>query len=213
MVEGIDLIAYLAAVTLLTMAPGLDTVLIIRNTSRGGVSAGILSSVGICSGLFFHALLSAAGISVILMSSAVLYSVLKMIGAAYLCYLGIKSIRSAWRGEALSVASVSGTDESSLSSWMMFREGLLSNVLNPKTIAFYMAFLPQFIDPANNAVMQALGLAGIHFVIAMIWQSGLALLVDKAKQMMQSPQVTRWIDGILGALLITFAAKLAMTER
>ena len=96
-----QLLTYLIAMTLLTITPGVDTVLIIRNTTRGGWRDGALSSLGICSGLFVHAVVSAVGISVILLQSAWAFSALKLGGAGYLVWLGIVSLRSAARPGAL----------------------------------------------------------------------------------------------------------------
>ena len=137
------------AITLLTVTPGVDTLLVIRNTSRGGLRDGVLTSLAICAGLFVHALVSSAGISLILLQSAWAFSALKLIGAGYLIWLGIKSLKSARRARGLNV-DVTVTRQQ-VSCWLPLREGFLSNVLNPKTVVFYMAFLPQFIAPTDPA--------------------------------------------------------------
>jgi RhtB (resistance to homoserine/threonine) family protein len=201
---------YLIAITLLTITPGVDTVLIIRNTTRGGWRDGALSSLGICSGLFVHAVVSAVGISVILLQSAWAFKALKLAGAGYLVWLGIVSLRSAARnGEPLELnhqpASVYH-----FSARRSLLEGFLSNVLNPKAVVFYMAFLPQFIDPARSALLQSLFLAGLHFTIAMVWQCLLASIVQKAKTWMQNQKVRRSLDGLTGSIMMLFGIKLAL---
>lgn len=207
---GTSLVAYLVAITLLTITPGMDTILVIRNTTRGGVKDGFFSSLGICSGLFVHATFSAVGISVILLHSAVAFGMLKLIGAGYLIWLGTTSLRSAMKkGDGASVpADIPGAFGDFRISRSL-REGFLSNVLNPKTIVFYMAFLPQFIDPSRPALAQALGLAGLHFVIAMIWQTLLAAMVDRAKVLLMKETVRRTLDGITGSLMVVFGVLLA----
>ncbi len=203
---------YLIAISLLTVTPGVDTVLIIRNTTRGGWRDGMLSSLGICSGLFVHALVSAVGISVILLQSAWAFRALKLAGAAYLVWLGIVSLRSAMRGRTSTELDVDRSRLEGFDPRRSLREGLLSNVLNPKAIVFYMAFLPQFIDPARSAVGQSLFLAGLHFLIAMLWQCLLASAVDLARRWVQNSRVRRTLDGITGSIMVFFGVKLASTN-
>ena len=203
---------YLIAISLLTITPGVDTVLIIRNTTRGGWRDGMLSSLGICSGLFVHALVSAVGISVILLQSAWAFRALKLAGAAYLVWLGFVSLRSALRGRSSTRIDADRTRLGGVDPRRSLREGLLSNVLNPKAIVFYMAFLPQFIDPARSAVGQSLFLAGLHFLIAMVWQCLLASAVDLARRWVQNRRVRRTLDGVTGAVLVFFGVKLAATN-
>jgi RhtB (resistance to homoserine/threonine) family protein len=203
---------YLIAISLLTITPGVDTVLIIRNTTRGGWRDGMLSSLGICSGLFVHALVSAVGISVILLQSAWAFRALKLAGAAYLVWLGFVSLRSALRGRSSNRIDADRTRLGGFDPRRSLREGLLSNVLNPKAIVFYMAFLPQFIDPARSAVGQSLFLASLHFLIAMVWQCLLASAVDLARRWVQNRRVRRTLDGVTGAVLVFFGVKLAATN-
>ncbi len=201
--------AYIVSITVLTLTPGLDTLLIVRNTARGGWVDGAVSSVGICSGLFVHAVVSAIGISLILLQTAWAFNVLKLAGACYLIWLGIGSFRRALqrRQSADIAARVASQPFSAVRS---FREGLLSNVLNPKTVIFYMAFLPQFINPAESALLQSLFLASLHFVIAMLWQCLLALVVVRAKRSMGHPTVSRFFDGVTGLLFMGLGMKLAV---
>jgi threonine/homoserine/homoserine lactone efflux protein len=93
------------------------------------------------------------------------------------------------------------------------KEGFLSNMLNPKTAIFYLAFLPQFIDPQNSPLLQALTMAGIHFVIAMIWQCGLAGAVSSAKRFFANPMALKWMEGITGSVLIILGSKLLLDEQ
>ncbi|MBB1314355.1 LysE family translocator [Aliivibrio sp. SR45-2] len=207
----LDFWAFFIAILLLTMTPGLDTALVIRNTTRGGWKDGITCSFGICCGLFVHATMSAIGLSVLLVSSSELFTVIKTIGAIYLIWLGIQSIKSTFKaGAGLTIEKNVSHEDIPLT--LSFKEGFLSNILNPKTAVFYLALLPQFINPEYNAFLQSLLMASIHFIIAMCWQGGIALLVEKAKQFMSSPTVTKRIERITGGVLIALGFNLLVSK-
>ena len=202
------LTTYLIAITLLTITPGVDTMLVIRNTARGGWRDGAMSSLGICSGLFLHATVSAIGISVILLQAAWAFSFLKMAGAAYLVWLGFSSWRKVVKQESFELES----RQTVMGAFLVqrsFREGFLSNILNPKTAIFYMAFLPQFINPEHSALLQSLFLAGLHFIIAMVWQCLLALMVKQLKIWLQRPRVNQVFDGVTGTVMIALGLRVA----
>lgn len=204
------LITYLIAITVLSMTPGVDTMLVIRNTARGGLRDGVVSSFGICSGLFVHATVSAVGISVILMQTAWAFTMLKVVGACYIIWLGLVSFRNLLRKGNPSLAGPLSVSKQGFMIGRSLREGLLSNVLNPKPVVFYMAFLPQFINPQYPALVQSLVLAAFHFMIAMIWQSFLALVVDRAKSRLFQPRVGRLFDGLTGTILVGLGVKLVL---
>jgi len=208
-VEISALTTYLIAITLLTITPGVDTMLIIRNTARGGWRDGAVSSLGICSGLFLHATVSAVGISVILLQAAWAFSALKLFGAGYLIWLGISSWCKVLKKESFTIKNGGITVDTFLVQRSL-REGFLSNILNPKTAIFYMAFLPQFINPAQSALMQSLFLAGLHFIIAMIWQCLLALMVKQTKVWLQRPRVSQIFDGVTGSVMIALGLRVAV---
>ncbi|WP_108445896.1 LysE family translocator [Halomonas denitrificans] len=202
---------FLVAITLLSMSPGVDTLLVIRNTARGGWRDGVATSLAICCGLFVHATVSALGISLILLQSAWAFGLLKLAGAAYLVWLGVASLLAARRGQGLPVVAV-GTERASVPLWRPVREGLLSNVLNPKTVVFYMAFLPQFIAPGDPALAKSLWLAGVHFVVANLWQIGIVAMVGSAGRWLASAAFARWLNGLTGGVLVGFGVKLALTR-
>lgn len=206
-----DFWAFFIAILLLTMTPGLDTALVIRNTTRGGWKDGITCSLGICCGLFVHATLSAVGLSVLLVGSAELFTAVKTVGAIYLIYLGMQSIRSTFNQHQTTNATIEKSKESKPLA-VSFKEGFLSNILNPKTAVFYLALLPQFINPEYNALIQSLLMASIHFIIAMLWQGGIALLVEKAQEMMASEKVTKRIERVTGMVLILLGGNLLVSK-
>lgn len=202
--------AFLIAITILTLTPGLDTALVIRNTSRGGIADGWVTSLGICCGLFVHATFSAIGISAILAQSAELFSLVKMVGAGYLIWLGLVSLKAVFQQHHSHV--VDREDRLSLNKRRAFREGFLSNVLNPKTAVFYLAFLPQFIDSQYSPISQSFLMAGIHFVIAMVWQCGLSGAINYAKTLLNNTNFIKWMEGTTGTVLVLLGVKL-LTEK
>jgi RhtB (resistance to homoserine/threonine) family protein len=204
--------ACLIAVTVLTLTPGVDTMLVIRNSARGGWWDGAVSSLGICAGLFVHATVSALGISVILLQTAWAFNTLKIVGAAYLVWLGLCSWRRVVSGRQIFPAGQVSTGRSAFRFTRSIREGFLSNVLNPKTVIFYMAFLPQFINPDQAPLAQSLMVASIHFCIGMMYQCLLAAMVDRAKNWLQRPLVNRVFDSLTGSILMFIGLKLA-TEK
>ena len=207
---------FLVAITLLTMSPGVDTLVVICNTLRGGFMDGAITSFAIGLGLFVHAVISAGGISLILLQSAVLFAVLKVVGALYLIWLGYKNLKSAFRsrrGVGAGGALALSTATAQVAVWKSFREGFLSNVLNPKTIVFYMAFLPQFIQPEEPVMLKSLLLAGIHFVIANLWQLAVILMVAKAAALLSLPRVRAGVDTTVGGFLAMMGVHLLMSDK
>lgn len=208
-IQNLD--AFLIAITILTLTPGLDTALVIKNTSRSGAKDGCVTSLGICCGLFVHGTFSAIGISAILLQSAQLFQVMKWIGALYLIWLGFSSLRASFNG-------LKGLDLPEADSYRQFavsrslREGFLSNVLNPKTAIFYLAFLPQFIDPEHSLFMQSFFMAGIHFLIAMLWQCSLAVAINSAQRLLKNASILTWMESMTGAVLIALGIKLIMDD-
>ncbi len=195
------------AVTLLTLTPGVDTILVIRNSGRGGWKDGAASSLGICSGLFVHATVSALGISSILLLTTWAFGLLKVMGATYLIWLGLTSLKELFRQQHHTGETTSTTEKNN-NYYKSFREGFFSNILNPKAIVFYMAFLPQFIDPSRPPLLQSLFIAGLHFIIGMIWLCTVSSMVDRAGTWLQTPQTNKILHGLSGSILILLGAKL-----
>lgn len=201
-------LTFLIAILLLTLAPGVDTLLVLRNSARGGWRDGMLTTLGISSGLFVHATLSALGISVILLQSAWAFALLKLAGALYLIGLGLVTLRTAIRHQS-QLQALPTTAAQPLRIGRSVQEGLLSNVLNPKAVVFYMAFLPQFIDPAGSALQQSLLMAAIHFVLSMSWLCGLALMAELIRRRVRIAWLGRTFNALNGLLLMLIGAAMA----
>jgi RhtB (resistance to homoserine/threonine) family protein len=200
-----QVVAFTVIAGLLTITPGVDTMLVIRNVLARGQRAGLVTTLGICCGLFVHATLSALGLSLILVKSALAFEVVKMIGAAYLVWLGVQSLRQAFRHEP----SASGELRARPARRPLL-EGFLSNVLNPKVAVFYLALFPQFMSPGDWVFGKSMLLAGIHWVEGVLWLSMVTLFISRVRSWITRPRVTRAIAATTGTVMILFGVRLAM---
>ncbi len=205
-----QVLAFAVVAAFMTMLPGADTLLVVRNSLRGGRRDGVLTVAGICSGLFVHALLSALGLSVVLAHSAAAFTAMKVAGACYLAWLGIQSIRSSLRRTATAMPDHA---PAAVPAIRCLREGFLTNLLNPKVVVFYLALLPQFIDPGDPVLAKSLLLAAIHIVEGILWLGGVAWLVDRSRRFFMKPVLRRWLDAACGAFLIALGIRLALQHR
>jgi RhtB (resistance to homoserine/threonine) family protein len=210
-----QVLAFTGIAAILTLTPGADTMLVMRNVLARGQRAGILTAVGICCGLFFHATLSALGLSLILVRSAAVFDMVKLTGACYLIFLGSQAL---WRALHHGASKVPDTHESLVieqkkESWRSIVEGLLTNVLNPKVAIFYLAFLPQFISPGDRVFAKSVMLAGIHFTLGIIWLSLVTVFLGSMRALLTRPRIRGAIEATTGAFLIAFGVRLAMERR
>lgn len=212
MIDG-HVLTFTLVAAALTLSPGADTMLVVRNVLRGGRHDGVVTAFGICSGLFLHAILSALGVSIILMHSAMAFHWVKIAGACYLVWLGVQSLRGAVRR----AHDVGGTDSLVVTAAVPFQrcflEGFLSNVLNPKVAVFYLAFLPQFIGPTDAVLGKSLLLAGIHYTEGILWLVTLSLVLDRTRRFFLKSAVRRWLDGLCGLVLVGLGARLALERQ
>ncbi|HUQ42460.1 MAG TPA: LysE family translocator [Candidatus Limnocylindrales bacterium] len=199
-------LAGLGVLVLLTISPGADMALVAKVTIARGRAAALVASLGICTGLFVHATASALGLSVVLATSSEAFTIVKLAGAAYLAYLGVRSVRDSFRP----APDVGVTPVRARSS---FAQGLLSNVLNPKVAVFYLTFLPQFIDPAGNVLAQSLLFAVAHSVMGIVWLAAYAYVLDRMSAFFARSGVRRWLERVTGAVLIGLGVRLAFERR
>jgi len=210
---GASLLAYTAVAAVLTVTPGADTMLVVRNVIARGRRDGVVTTLGICTGLFVHATFSALGLSLILARSANAFGVAKLAGAGYLAWLGVQSLRRATRPDPADPAAAAVSDPRSPDAARAWREGFLTNVLNPKVAVFYLAFLPQFVGPGDRLLPTFLLLAAIHAALGLVWLSLLASLLEQARGWLARPAARRVLEGVSGAVLVGFGARLALARR
>jgi threonine/homoserine/homoserine lactone efflux protein len=206
-----QVLGFALVAALMTISPGADTFLVVRNTLRGGRGDGWATVAGICSGLFVHALLSALGVSALLAHSASAFLALKMAGAAYLARLGFQSLRGAARG--LAPAAPSEIAPLRVPSSRSYRDGFLSNLLNPKVIVFYLALLPQFLTQGDAVLAKSLLLTAIHFAEGILWLGFVAWGVDRSRRFFMRPALRRSMDALCGTILVALGLRLAFAER
>ena len=199
---------FLAAGILLNLTPGPDTVYILGRTVAQGRQAGTASAFGICVGSIFHTCAAALGLSAILATSALAFGTVKIVGGAYLIFLGMKMLFD--RRKELSLPP----DSRGRTTIAAFRQGVLTNFLNPKVALFFLAFLPQFIDPASNMKIAGFITLGLTFVITgTIWCLFLACFAATFSERLRTNQkIGQWLNRTVGALFVFLGARLATAK-
>ena len=201
---------------LLTIIPGADMALVARSTLLDGRRPAFFTSLGICLGLCVHATASALGLSAILRVSALAYTLVKAVGAGYLVYLGIQTIRGAGRADLAEANGNSAQGREFASRGLLarsLRQGMLTNVLNPKVAIFYLTFLPQFIAPGDPVLLESLGLAGIHIAMGLLWLALYAWFLSGFRGVLNRPRVRRTLESATGSLLVLLGLRLAWDQR
>ena len=199
---------FLAAGILLNLTPGPDTAYILGRSIAQGREAGIASALGICVGSIFHSCAAALGLSAILATTAVAFAAIKLLGAAYLIFLGIKMLLD--RRRQLSLPS----NFRRRTTIAAFRQGVFTNVLNPKVALFFLAFLPQFIDPASNMKVFAFLMLGLTFVTTgTIWCLILAWFASAFSERLRTNEtIGQWLNRAAGALFVFLGLRLATAK-
>ncbi len=200
---------FITAAVLLNLSPGPDIAFILGQTVRGGRNSGFAAMFGIWTGAFGHVLMAAAGLSVILATSAVAFSVVKWAGAAYLVWLGISALRS--RGGSF----VSSDIETSPRFFPIYKQGFVVGLLNPKVAVFFLAFLPQFVVVGAGPVWAQLFLHGfLIIVVAAFIEPPLVLAGEKlTSRLRNNPRIGLWMDRSLGAIFVALGIRLALEDR
>jgi len=203
------LYAFVGVAAILTILPGADMALVTRNVLAVGRRRTMLTIGGISSGCVIHATASALGLSAILATSATAFAAVKTMGAAYLVWLGVQSIRGAGGRSPLPEAEPAAN----ASRAEPFVQGFLTNILNPKVAIFYLTFLPQFIGPGEPVFRRSLFLAGLHIAMGFVWLTAYAWFVDQLGSVLTRPAVKAWLERATGGLLIALGARLAWARR
>ncbi|MFB4318141.1 LysE family translocator [Actinomadura sp. 21ATH] len=206
-----NLAAFAVAALLVSMAPGLTTAVIMRQSIRFGRSAGVATVLGNETGWLLWSVTAALGLSALLLASQLAYDVMRIAGAALLVFLGLKIIWQAWRGEP---ERPEVDQEPGPSRWHSYRLGLVTNLANPKAGVFAVAFLPQFVPAGTPApTLLLLLLAITSTVIDLAWYLAIVGLIAKARRFLQRPPVRRRLECVSGAVLVALAVRLATGAR
>jgi threonine/homoserine/homoserine lactone efflux protein len=198
-----DPLVFLGVITLLTITPGADMAMVSRSVFLGGRHAAFTTTLGIAAGCMTWAVASAAGVAAVLAASETAYDALRLVGAAYLVWLGIQSLLAArsaqpneFRGGRLARQSP-------------FRQGLLTNLFNPKIALFYTTFLPQFIRPGDPVLLLSIGMATVHILLGIVWLSAYAWLLDRAVDAFKGSRLRRALDALTGSVLVAIGVRVA----
>ena len=220
-----QLLPFLAGSILITVVPGADMALIMRQVFVGGTALAQRTIFGNLTGLVVHATALAVGLSALLVASAEAYTVVKLGGAAYLVYLGAQSLLSAWRagreadvdagsdGAAAETIAAGRPAKRVPSMRTAYLQGVISTVLNPKPALLFLTFLPQFVDTARPVLPQIMFLAVVHIVVGLIWLTIYAHLIHRAHRTLTRADVKRWLEGATGVVLIALGLRVAVEPR
>lgn len=205
------LLGYIPIAMMMVVMPGADTILLVRNTLSHGTKAGRYSTLGMATGLLFWTLIAMLGLAVVIAKSVVLFNVIKYLGAAYLIFLGIKSLFSKSFFSMDTVNETAG-DESKKGSAHKesYRQGMLSNIFNPKTVLLYVTIMPQFLDLGGNVNEQLIILGLILTGLAVGWFFLLVFIMDHAKRWLNNTRFQNIFQKSAGALLVGFGIKTAL---
>ena len=205
---------FLVTGILLNLTPGQDTMFIIGKSLTGGRRAGAAAALGISVGSVFHTLAAALGLSAILKASALAFTIVKLVGAAYLLYLGVKLILSKQAQPLPGAGATANAAEVRAHSRSAFVQGIVTNILNPKVALFFLALLPQFIDPGSNSKTLAfLTLGGTFITTGLIWCLVLAFAAAGLQSFFQrNPNMRTLIDRVVGTLFLAMSARLAWSR-
>jgi threonine/homoserine/homoserine lactone efflux protein len=204
------LAAFLALSVVVIVTPGPDTALTIRNTLLGGRRAGLATAVGVCSGQAMWTVATSAGVAALIVASDPAFTAVKLLGAAYLVFLGVQGLWHAARGSAPARTEAAGER---LPGRAAVRQGLLSDLGNPKMAVFFTSLLPQFAPRGGGAfaVMLALGL--LFCLLTFAWLALYAAVVARAGDVLRRPRVRRVLDAALGTVLVALGVRLAQSSR
>jgi threonine/homoserine/homoserine lactone efflux protein len=200
---------FLVVAAIVIVTPGPDTALTIRNTLFGGRRAGVHTALGVSTGQALWALATAFGVAALLAASEPAFKALKLAGAAYLVYLGAQSLLSALRGTEHVHTPRTGT---TLPASVAYRQGVISNLGNPKMAAFFLSLLPQFTSgSATVAPLLALGL--VFSTMTLAWLSAYAFAVARAGDLLRRGAVRRILDAAVGAVLVALGVRVAIDRK
>jgi threonine/homoserine/homoserine lactone efflux protein len=196
-------LVFVGVVALLTITPGADMAMVSRSVFTGGQRAAFATTLGICAGCFVWACASALGVAAVLAASETAYDALRLVGAVYLIWLGVQTL---WMARK----DLPPVPDDPAARRHPFRQGLLTNLFNPKIAVFYSTFLPQFIAPGDPALAVSMLLACIHIAFGLIWLTLYAWLLSRAIEAFKGSRLRRALDALTGTVLVALGVRLAV---
>ena len=191
---------FIVAAVAIIVSPGPDTIVILRHALTGGRGTGLAAVSGVQLGLLVHTALAVVGISLLVASSPVLFQGLTVIGAVYLAWLGIQSLRGVGGLEVETGPAPAGAARAC-------REAALCNILNPKVILWFLALLPNFVNPeAGDVIAQLIALSALLIALNILWQAPMALAADRVRRWLGRPETMHAVNRVSGVILLGMAA-------
>lgn len=206
-----NIITFIMVATLLVISPGPNGFLIAKSVSLFGQKAGFANIAGFVIAFYVHGTLSIFGISVLLVQSAQIFFIFKLLGATYLIWIGMKALLNAFKVSRTQSLHLAQKTIKPISIRAAFLEGFLTNVLNPKVSMFYLAAFPQFIS-INESSINAYALVSAHAIVNFVWFSTMVLMLSRIKKATNNVRFKRWLNAITGIVFIGFGTKLALMK-
>jgi threonine/homoserine/homoserine lactone efflux protein len=197
-------LAFVAVASVIVVLPGPDMALVLQNGLAGGRRAALETAVGVNAGLVVWAVAAALGLAALLQASEPAFDAVRLAGAAYLAWLGLRALRDAWRGAPIAHAPRRRASP--------FRQGLFCNLLNPKVALVFTTLIPQFVG-AGGGLPDTLLLAAVFIAMGLVWLTGYALLVARVGALLRRPRVRRTLSAVTGVVLVAFGARVAAERR
>ncbi len=204
MIPAESLVVFMAATVLLALAPGPDNIFVLTQSALHGRKKGVFVTLGLCTGLILHTVAVAFGVSAIFQASVITFTILKIIGAAYLLYLACQAFRT-------STSRLKNGGIKQLSAGQFYRRGIIMSITNPKVSIFFLAFLPQFASPANGPVIMQMMVLGLVFILlSFVVFSTIAMAAGgMGNWLSRSPKAQIYMNRIAGSVFAGLALKLA----
>ena len=207
----VRLLAFIAVVWVILITPGVDMALVTRNALRGGRATALATAVGVNTGVAVWALAAALGLAAAVQASQTLFDAVRLAGAAYLILLGIRSLLASRRAGETYPSNDSADPPRPRGA--AFRQGLTTNLLNPKMAVLFTSLLPQFIGRGGNPLPELLLLGAIFNALGLIWLTGFALVVARSRSALARPKVRRFQERLTGSVLIGLGVRVAIERR
>jgi RhtB (resistance to homoserine/threonine) family protein len=208
----IHLIAFLGVAAVLVVTPGVDMALVTKNAILHGRRQAVASALGVNLGIAMWTFASALGLAAVIRASAAAFDVLKFAGAVYLVALGIQSLRAA-RSDPRRPGAAQAPSKPCVPASLAFRQGLRSNVLNPKIAVLFTSLLPEFIAPGGSILTSTLVLGAVFNLMGIAWLCGYALAASRVRSRLRESAVVRWLEGLTGVVLIALGIRVAAEHR
>ncbi|GAB2734460.1 LysE family translocator [Salinifilum aidingensis] len=209
-----QLVPFLVVVIVLTVVPGPDTALGLRNSIRGGSAAMWWTGLGVCSGIFVHAAASVVGLSAVLAASASAYAAVKIAGAVYLFWLGASTLWKTWRDrhrghDATALVAAPG-ETTGIDRRTAFRQGFISDLLNPKIALLFLTLLPQFIEPGEPRALTSVVLTLVFVSVALVWWRVTSWLAGALGKALARDRVRRSLEAMTGVVMVLLGIRVAL---